>query len=66
MSVFLPITQTDLYGFAPYRDEDKFNPLSPRYHYFDSAVPRTGSHSFDLTRYIFQLFEMHLNLTIHD
>jgi hypothetical protein len=45
----------DVYGFTPYRDEDRFDPLATKYHYFDGAVPREHSHSFDLARYLYQL-----------
>eukprot|EP00976_Prorocentrum_cordatum_P086804 1186642-Prorocentrum_minimum.AAC.1 len=47
--------RVDLYGFTPYRDEDRAEAMATRYHYFDSAVPRAHSHSFDLTRHIYQL-----------
>eukprot|EP00898_Chlorokybus_atmophyticus_P001584 jgi/Chlat1/2426/Chrsp17S02675 len=32
----------------------KSGPMATKYHYFDSAVPRPGSHSFDLARYVYQ------------
>ena len=62
--------EVDVYGFAPWRDppkvrgKDKEREASPPpppshqqpYHYFDSAVPRPGSHSFDLALYIYKLF----------
>ncbi|GAQ90641.1 Glycosyl transferase containing protein [Klebsormidium nitens] len=45
----------DVYGFTPYRDEDVLDPLALQYHYFDLARPRVGSHSFDMTRYFYEL-----------
>lgn len=44
--------ELDMYGFQPWREEEKDQ---ARYHYFDSAEPRPGSHSFDLARYLYQL-----------
>ncbi|KAK9811599.1 hypothetical protein WJX72_006769 [[Myrmecia] bisecta] len=47
--------ELDVYGFTPYQEADRLDPLAPRYHYFDAAVPRPSSHSFDLADYIYQL-----------
>jgi len=47
--------QLDIYGFIPYKDEDKYDLLSTWYHYFDRAIPRYKSHSFDLTEYIYEI-----------
>mmetsp|Transcript_29338 Transcript_29338/g.93913 ORF Transcript_29338/g.93913 Transcript_29338/m.93913 type:complete len:171 (+) Transcript_29338:433-945(+) len=59
--------QVDLYGFTPYRESDRLDALAAKYHYFDAAVPRHNSHSFDLTRYVYELFDAHLdNFTIYD
>ncbi|KAK3268043.1 glycosyltransferase 29 protein [Cymbomonas tetramitiformis] len=58
--------QVDIYGFAPYNEDSSKN-AGTKYHYFDSAVPRPGSHSFDLARYIYQLFELKQdNVRIYD
>mmetsp|Transcript_49733 Transcript_49733/g.158830 ORF Transcript_49733/g.158830 Transcript_49733/m.158830 type:complete len:920 (-) Transcript_49733:66-2825(-) len=57
----------DIYGFQPYREQDTQGGLGVKYHYFDSAVPRPGSHSFDLARYIYQLFALRMdNVRIFD
>eukprot|EP00899_Mesostigma_viride_P014898 jgi/Mesvir1/23409/Mv21101-RA.1 len=50
--------EIDLYGFQAWRETDSHGPLVVKYHYFDSAMPRPGSHSFDLARYIYQLMAM--------
>ena len=50
--------KVDLFGFTPYRESDRLDPLASRYHYFDLAVPRHNSHSFDLTTYIYELLEL--------
>jgi hypothetical protein len=50
----------DVYGFTPYRDEDVQDPLALQYHYFDQARPRVGSHSFDMTRYFYELLAVRL------
>ena len=41
----------DIYGFEPYKD----GLTNQKYHYFDDAKPRPGSHSFDLAHYIYQV-----------
>ena len=46
--------KVDIYGFAPWHDGDEER--GEKYHYFDNAVPRKGSHSFDLALYIYHLF----------
>ena len=59
---------------APWRDPaDKHLPKGTvivskdRYHYFDSARPRPGSHSFDLALYIYRLFAIHYdNVRIYE
>mmetsp|Transcript_24964 Transcript_24964/g.81773 ORF Transcript_24964/g.81773 Transcript_24964/m.81773 type:complete len:405 (+) Transcript_24964:140-1354(+) len=60
--------ELDLYGFAPYHDGDRTDPLAVHYHYFDGAVPRAGSHSFALARYIYELLEIDSpdKVRIHD
>lgn len=55
----------ELYGFTPYRDQDKNAALHTQYHYFDSAIPRAGSHSFDLTLYIYKALSRKYNLTVY-
>lgn len=52
--------EVDIYGFTPYKEADRNSPetLSDAYHYFDGATPRKGSHSFDLTRYIYELLSV--------
>jgi len=47
--------EMDMYGFQPWREDEKDQ---ARYHYFDSAEPRPGSHSFDLARYLYQLIAL--------
>ena len=52
--------EVDIYGFNPWRDGSYVQGRpETRYHYFDSAIPRPGSHSFDLARYIYQLIALH-------
>ena len=66
--------EVDIYGFAPWRDPlDKHLPKgvpiisTDKYHYFDSAKPRPGSHSFDLALYIYKLFAIHFdNVRIYE
>lgn len=60
--------KVDIYEFAPWRDpNDKHLPKgvpilsNDKYHYFDSARPRPGSHSFDLALYIYKLFAIHFD-----
>ena len=50
--------EVDIYGFTPYQEADRNTLLSDAYHYFDGATPRRGSHSFDLTRYIYELLDV--------
>ena len=49
--------EVDIYGFAPWHDgDDQRAGGANKYHYFDGAIPRPGSHSFDLALYIYELF----------
>jgi hypothetical protein len=57
--------QVDVYGFAPWKEAGP-GQAEERYHYFDSARPRPGSHSFDLATYIYQLMAtQHDHVHIH-
>eukprot|EP00193_Tetraselmis_chui_P001248 CAMPEP_0177754712 /NCGR_PEP_ID=MMETSP0491_2-20121128/2157_1 /TAXON_ID=63592 /ORGANISM="Tetraselmis chuii, Strain PLY429" /LENGTH=859 /DNA_ID=CAMNT_0019270117 /DNA_START=493 /DNA_END=3072 /DNA_ORIENTATION=- len=47
--------ELDMYGFQPWREDARDQ---ARYHYFDNAEPRPGSHSFDLARYLYQLIAL--------
>ena len=47
----------DLYGFTAYSENDGSDIMGTKYHYFDNAVPRHNSHSFDLTQYIYRAIE---------
>uniref|UniRef100_A0A061QMP4 Beta-galactoside alpha--sialyltransferase 1 isoform x1 n=2 Tax=Tetraselmis sp. GSL018 TaxID=582737 RepID=A0A061QMP4_9CHLO len=53
-------SEVDIYGFTPYQESDAGDPLAPRYHYFDEAVPRHNSHSFDLTQNVYRLLASQL------
>ena len=44
----------DLYGFEAYQESAGSDLMGTKYHYFDDAVPRHNSHSFDLTQYIYR------------
>ena len=44
----------DLYGFEAYMESTGSDLMGTKYHYFDDAVPRHNSHSFDLTQYIYR------------
>ena len=46
--------QLDLYGFEAYMESTGSDLMGTKYHYFDDAVPRHNSHSFDLTQYIYR------------
>jgi len=60
-------SEVDVYGFTPYQESDAGDVLAPRYHYFDQAVPRHNSHSFDLTQNIYRLLARELPFfRIHD
>eukprot|EP00958_Prasinococcus_capsulatus_P020279 scaffold2611_cov356-Prasinococcus_capsulatus_cf.AAC.3 len=50
--------EIDVVGFESYRDQDANNAIATKYHYFDAAVPRPGSHSFDLALYIYRLLSL--------
>mmetsp|Transcript_15092 Transcript_15092/g.36511 ORF Transcript_15092/g.36511 Transcript_15092/m.36511 type:complete len:129 (-) Transcript_15092:112-498(-) len=50
--------ELDIYGFTPFKEDDSHTMLSTAYHYFDWATPRKGSHSFDLTRYIYEMLDI--------
>ena len=60
--------EVDIYGFTPWKESDRNDQLSDAYHYFDGAQPRKGSHSFDLTRYVYELLEVAFpgRFTLHD
>ena len=58
--------QVDVYGFAPWHDPSfstngTLSAPNEKYHYFDAAEPRPGSHSFDLALYTYKLFANHLD-----
>ena len=46
--------ELDIYGFTPYKEADRLDPMASKYHYFDGAVPRHNSHSFDFTQFIYK------------
>lgn len=46
--------KVDLYGFEAYQESHGSDVMGTRYHYFENAVPRHNSHSFDLTQYIYR------------
>ena len=46
--------KVDLYGLEAYQESLGSDVMGTRYHYFDNAVPRHNSHSFDLTQYIYR------------
>ncbi|QDZ25536.1 sialyltransferase [Chloropicon primus] len=46
--------RVDLYGFEAYQESAGTDVMGTKYHYFDDAVPRHNSHSFDLTQYIYR------------
>ena len=42
-----------VYGFVDQNKHSDPQPAAP-YHYYDDAVPETATHSFDLTRHVFE------------